>query len=432
MFYRKQSRSRGTCAWLWFVGWLATVALTPAVWAVDQWPSWRGPHYTGVADGNAYPTSWSKTDNIAWSVPLPGLGGSTPCVWGDWVIVTCGDNGKNAVLCYGRDGRLRWTTHVGRERPGKHRKGSGANPSPVTDGEHVFVYFKSGDLGCLDFNGSLLWHKNLQQLYGEDTLWWDLGTSPVLTSKYVVVACIHSGPSYLAAFEKTTGNLAWKHDRNLDAPDESAQTYSTPIPAMIRGREALVVLGADHVTAHDAATGNELWRVGGLNPTGQRFFRSIASPVVSDGIVVAPYARGRTLTAIRLESEGDVTSSGVLWHRDDLGADVPTPAAHDGKVYLCSDRGNFYCLDIKTGKTLWEGQCPRSGAAAYSSSPIIAGNKIYCTREDGLTTVLELADSFKIVATNRIDEFVVASPAFAYGKIFLRTAEHLYCIGKEE
>jgi outer membrane protein assembly factor BamB len=412
------------CAWI-----VWTLAMTATVWC-QNWPSWRGPFYTGVADGSGYPTRWSKTEGVLWAVALPGLGGSTPCVWNGHIFVTCGDSGKNAVLCFDSQGKAQWTVHLGRERPGKHRKGSGANPSPVTDGERVYVYFKSGDLACLNFQGDVLWQKNLQEMYGEDTLWWDLGTSPVLTARAVVVACIHSGPSYLAAFDKVSGELLWKQDRNLNAPDESAQTYSTPIPVSIRGRESLVVLGADHVTAHDAATGKEIWRVGGLNPTQQRFFRSIASPVIVDGIVVAPYARGRSLTAIRLDGEGDLTQSGVLWKLDDLGADVPTPAALDGRVYLCSDRGDFYCLQANSGKILWQGRLERSGGAAYSSSPIIADGKIYCTREDGLTTVLELTDTFKVLATNRIDEFVVASLAFADGRIYLRTAEHLYCIGK--
>lgn len=420
---------RGVEVCMW--GTWAMVAIQVSSWCMaQQWPSWRGPHYTGVADGSGYPVRWSKTDNVAWVVPLPGLGGSTPCIWGESIFLTCGDNGANAVLCFDGQGKLQWTTHLGRERPGKHRKGSGANPSPVTDGERVFVYFKSGDLGCLNYRGDVLWHKNLQEMYGQDTLWWDLGTSPVLTSRHVVVACVHSGPSYLVAFDKITGEVVWKHDRNLDAPDESAQTYSTPMPATIGKREALVMLGADHVTAHDAATGEEIWRVGGLNPTGQRFFRSIASPVIVDGIVIAPYARGRSLTAIRLDGKGDVTMSHVIWRKEDLGADVPTPAGLNGRVYLCSDRGDFYCMEAATGNILWQGRLERSGSAAYSSSPIIADGKIYCTREDGLTSVLELGNEFKVLSTNRIDEFIVASPALADGRIYLRTAEHLYCIGR--
>src|SRR4029077_14028316 len=175
--------------------------------------------------------------------------------------------------------------------------------------------------------------------------------------------------------------------RNLNAPEEAAQSYSTPVVVNDGPLEIIIVLGADHVTAHQASDGKELWRVGGLNPTGQRFFRSIASAVVADGIVVAPYARGATLTAIRLGGHGDVTQSHVVWSKNDLGADVPTPAALDGKVYLCTDNGRLSCLDIRTGDVLWSGQ-PEKNRHVFSASPVIADGKIYTTREDVKTFVL--------------------------------------------
>ncbi len=411
---------------MWAVLWLACFVGTASA---DNWPAWRGPHFTGVAQGTGYPVNWSGTENVAWKIALPGLGGSTPAVWGDAIFVTCGDEGQNAVLCYNGAGELQWKTHLGKERPGKHRKATGSNPSPTTDGERVYVYFKSGDLACLDFAGKILWQKNLQQLYGEDTLWWDLGTSPLLTQKLLVVACVQSGPSYLAGFDKMTGDEVWKVDRMLDAPNESNQTYSTPIPVQIDGRDAFVVLGADHVTAHDTATGQEIWRVGGLNPTQQGFFRSIASPVVLDGIAVAPYARGKSLTAIRIEGQGDITQSHVAWFTEETGSDVPTPAALDGRLYLCTDRGEVSCREIKSGRELWRAQCERSGNTAYSASPIIADGKLYCTREDGVVTVLAIADG-KILSTNPLGDFVVATPVFVNGRILLRTSEHLYCIGQ--
>jgi outer membrane protein assembly factor BamB len=296
------------------------------------------------------------------------------------------------------------------------------------------VYFKSGDLACLDYQGQIVWQKNLQDLYGEDTLWWDLGTSPVLTKDLVVVACIHSGPSYLVGLEKDSGEIAWKHDRNLDAPDEALQTYATPMPAEVNGREMLVVLGADHVTAHDTSTGDEIWRVGGLNPEQNRFFRSIASPVVDGEIVVVPYARGGSLTAIRIDGQGDVTDSHIVWSKEGrekiVSADVPTPAARDGRLYLCTDRGVVVCMDIQTGDVIWEGQVERS-SAEYSASPIIADGKLYVTREDGLTSVLDLSsDEFKLLSVNNLNEFVVATPAFVDGRILIRTDKHLYCIGQ--
>jgi outer membrane protein assembly factor BamB len=267
-------------------------------------------------------------------------------------------------------------------------------------------------------------------MYGADTLWWDLGTSPVLTRDFVVVAVIQTGPSYLVAFEKGSGKLAWKQDRNLGAPSEAAQTYATPVVVTEGDRETLIVLGADHVTAHNAADGQELWRVGGLNPDGEQYFRSIASPVVSDGIVIAPYARGKTLTAIKLGGSGEVTRTHVVWTKTGLGADVPTPIAVDGKVYVCTDRGHVACLDVKSGRELWSGDVEKH-RTAYSSSPVLAGGKIYITREDGKTFVLEQGNEFKVVGTAQVpDELTVATPVFVDGRILIRTLDNLYCIGK--
>ncbi|HUE72717.1 MAG TPA: PQQ-binding-like beta-propeller repeat protein [Pirellulaceae bacterium] len=397
----------------------------------DNWPSWRGPNYDGVAPGKGYATTWSATENVRWKVALPGPGSSTPILWGDHIFLTCASDGHNTAVCLSRDGKLVWKTPIGqRARSGKNAKATGSNPSAVTDGEHIWVYFKSGALACLDMQGKIVWETNLQDEYGTDSLQWDLGTSPVLTRDAVVVAVMHRPPSYLVAFEKETGKVAWKQDRTLPAPAEANDSYSTPIVLAHEGRELLVVLGADHVTGHDAASGKELWRAGGLNPRQAGNFRSIASAVIEDGVVVAPYARGGTLTAIKLGGSGDVTKSHVVWTRDDLGADVPTPAALEGKVYVCGDRGQVSCLDVKTGDTIWTGTVERH-RTAYSSSPVIADGKLYVTREDGATFVLALGDEFKLLAKNEIGrEQVVATPVFADGLIFLRTRDNLYCIGK--
>ena len=175
--------------------------------------------------------------------------------------------------------------------------------------------------------------------------------------------------------------------------------------------------------------GKEIWRVGGLNPRNHQFFRSIASPVISDGILVAPYARGGTLTAIRLGGNGDVTDSHVAWVNHEISSDIPTPAAIDGKLYLATDRGNIACLDIKTGKEIWSGNLA-SRRVSVSSSPILVDGKIYVIGEKGTTYVLEQGDSFKILAVNELDEFTLASPVFTKNHILIRTYENLYCIGK--
>jgi outer membrane protein assembly factor BamB len=397
----------------------------------ENWPAWRGPNYDGVAPGKGYPTSWSATENVRWKTRLPGPGASTPIVWGDQIFLTCGVEATNTAVCLDRDGKIVWQTPIGdNARSGKNAKATGSNPSAVTDGQNVFFYFKSGDLACLGLDGKLVWETNLQAEYGEDSLQWDLGTSPVLTKDCVVVAVMHRPPSYLVAFDKETGKVAWKQDRTLPAPAESNDSYSTPIVLDHEGRELLVVLGADHVTGHDADTGKESWRVGGLNPRQAGNFRSIASAVIEDGIVVAPYARGSTLTAIKLGGSGDVTKTHVAWTRDDLGADVPTPAALDGKVYISGDRGEVSCLDAKTGETIWSGLAERH-RSAYSSSPIIADGKLYVTREDGTTIVLALGSELKVLSKNTIDaERFVATPVFVDGQILLRTRDDLYCIGK--
>lgn len=395
--------------------------------AGENWPNWRGPHLDGTAEPGDYPLHWGEHNNITWTLDLPGKAGSTPIVWQDRIVLTCPIDGKDGVLCVSNSGKELWRAVLGAERPGKHKKGSGSNPSPVTDGEKIFVYYKSGEFAALDWDGKILWRQNLQTEYGEDTLWWDLGTSPVLTSKYVVIACMQSGPSYVAAFDKGTGKAVWKVDRTLNAPEEAAQSYSTPVVTTYQGQEQIVVLGADHVTCHQAETGEELWRVGGLNPGQERFFRSIASPVITGDIVIAPYARGKSLTAIRMGGRGDVTKTHVLWTRE-IGADVPTPTAHDGKVYLCGDKGTVACVDAKTGDELWS-ETLEKNRNAFSSSPVLAGNLLYLVREDGKAFVIGASDR-KVKAENTLAEgtFTLSTPVLINNEILLRTFDRLYCI----
>lgn len=401
-----------------------------------EWTNWRGPHLNGSADGSGYPVEWSRDQGIRWTADLPGIGASTPIVSGDRIFLTTADNNQNLVLCYSTDGRLLWQSQLGASVAGKPGKdGTGANPSAVTDGNLVFVYFKSGDLGCFDPDGTLRWQTNLQQRFGEDTLWWDLGTSPVLVDDAVVVACMQTGPSYVAAFAKSDGDLLWKQDRDLGAPEEAAQSYATPVVISENGKQTIVVLGADHVTAHDARTGAELWRVGGLNPTQHKYFRSIASATWGEGLIIAPYARGESLTAIRMGGTGDVTGSHIAWFNEATSADVPTPAVADGRVFVCRDtgqnRGVVDCLDLATGNVLWTGQLPKH-ALTYRASPVVADGRLYLTRQDATVFVVDArADEFRLLATNSLGPqlHMVATPAFSDGMILLRTDNRLYCVG---
>jgi len=416
---------------------LFALLLSTSVAMSGDWPGWRGPHGNGSADGVGYPVEWSAEKNLVWKHELGGRGASSPVVAGDRIVVTTTVDGQNTVACLGMDGQRQWTKTLGAAVDGKPGKdGTGANPSAATDGESVFVYFKSGDFGCFSLGGDLKWQQNLQDKFGEDTLWWDLGTSPVLTKDAVVVACMHSGPSYLAAFAKGDGSLRWKQDRNLGAPEEAAQSYATPVVVDDGGREVIVVLGADHVTTHDAVNGKEIWRLGGLNPTNHKYFRSIASATVADGIVVAPYARGKSLTAIRMGGEGDVTATHILWANQATSADVPTPAIANGRVFNCRDddggdlRGTIDCLDLLTGRSIWSGQLPKN-RHNYRSSPIVADGRLYVTRQDGTVFVLDaVGNEFKLLAENSVaEEHTVATPAFVDGRILLRTESHVFLIG---
>ncbi len=395
--------------------------------AADNWPNWRGPHQDGNAAGDHYPLEWSDSENIAWKYRLPGRGASTPAIWGDHIFLTFGEEGKNIGLCLDRQGNRRWQVELGQAAEVRHQKASSANSSPITDGERVYFYFKSGDLVAVDFAGKKVWQNNLQQEFAANTLWWDLGTSPVLSREFLIVAVQQTGDSYIVAFDKSTGKQAWKVDRNLHAPNESNQSYTTPLIIERDGEEQLIVLGADHVTAHAVRDGEELWRVGGLNPNGAQMFRSIASPLVHDELVLAPYARGKTLTAIRLGGQGDVTESHVVWESEEA-ADVPTPVCGAGnRLYICQDQTLVSCIRSDDGDFLWNNVLEKN-RTAFSSSPVVAGGHVYLTREDGKTFVIKDAEQFQLVATNSVFEQTVATPVFVDGRIYLRTYDHLYCI----
>jgi len=401
-----------------------------------DWHQWRGSDQDGVAAGDGYPREWSEDKSIVWRTDVPGIGGSTPVIAGDHAFLTCGQDGQNKLLAFDlKDGKLLWSTKVGTDRGAKHRKGSGSNPSAVTDGVLTYAYFRSGDLAAVDRNGVIRWQKNLQDTFGADTLWWDLGTSPLLIENAVVVAVMQSGPSYLVAFDKQSGDVLWKTDRTLDAPEEAAQSYATPLAATVDGKDIIAVMGADHLTLHSQADGVELGRLGGFNPNAEKFFRSIASPVISGDVVICPYSRGATLTGVKMSDliagKGD---KAILWTRDDIGSDVPTPATAGGIVYVCGDKGLVTAIEAQTGKTIWDLTLAQS-RHAFSSSPLIAGDSLYVTRENAATYVIGPLSGKepKLLATNELSDdqpFTLASFAPVDHGFVLRTKSHLYRIGK--
>ncbi len=325
-------------------------------------------------------------------------------------------------------GKQLWLSTVGPESAGRHRNGSGSNPSPVTDGDAIFVLFKSGNLAAVDLNGRVLWKKNLIEAYGKSTLYWDYGSSPVLTEKAVVVSTLHQGESYLAAFDKRSGELQWKVARNYPTPVENDHSYATPISIRHAGREALLVWGAEHLTAHDASSGQVVWTCGAFNPEGKANWVAVSSPVVVGDIAVVPFGRGSRLHGIKLGGSGDVTTSHRAWLREGTGTFVPSPVEYRGKVYMVRDRGEVECVDPVTGQSLWTAEFPK-GSASFYASPAVADGKIYAPREDGVVFVGRVDGKFEMLAENVMGERVIASPVPVAGRILLRGEKTLFCVG---
>ena len=398
-----------------------------------NWPRWRGPQDIGSIDNGNYPVQW-KPDGVLWKSELPGKGCSTPIVWNQRIYVTAPVDGRDSLIALDWSGKRIWQTGFGKENPGKHRNGSGCNPSPATDGESIFVEFKSGTLAAVSLEGKIRWQTNFVESFGKDTLFWDHGTSPVLTKKYVVKARMHKGESWLAAFDKTTGEMEWKVPRNYETPTEGDHGYATPLVIQHRGQEALLVWGAQHLTLHDVTNGKVLWTCGDFNPESKRLWPSIATPVVVGDIAVIAFGRNDRgiprLHGIRLGGQGDVTDTHRVWKRTDIGTFVPTPVAYQGKIYLVGDKGRIDCLDPVTGKTLWTDAFPKHRARFYGS-PLIAGGKLYAPREDGVVFVADVKDGFKLLAENAMDEPVIASPVPTSNRLLIRGIRNLFCISAE-
>lgn len=408
---------------------LVLIALVPTALA-KNWPQWRGPDGTSLAAPGAYPTKFSPSENVVWKVKLPGLGSSTPVVWDDRIYVTCGIDGQDGVVAYDWSGQEVWRKTLGVERPGKHKNGSGSNPSPITDGKNLVVYYKSGTVASLTLDGQVRWQVNLQEKYGEDTLWWDLGTSPVFAGGHIVVAVMQEGESYVVALNPEDGKVVWKTDRTFPVQKETGQSYTTPYVTTIDGRETIVIWGADRLTGHDPKDGKTLWTCGGFNPEDKAMWRVIASPGIVDGVAVVPYGRTKFTAGVRLGGEGDITTSARLWERDDLGADCPSPVGAKGRVYVLSDRGEIHCLDVKTGQDIWKGAIPRASASFYSS-PVLAGDLLYCAREDGMVAVVKVGDSgMELLSENVMGELIAAAPVPVRDRLLIRGATHLFCLGQ--
>jgi outer membrane protein assembly factor BamB len=395
-----------------------------------NWPHWRGPSMNGISTETGLPTRWSRTENIAWRLAMPGRSGSTPIIWGNHIFLNIAESGSLYLWAVDRaKGTVLWKRPLaGGDRP--QRKANNSTPSPVTDGRTVWAMTSHGVLKAFDFGGKELWARDLQKDYGEFGIQYGNGSSPLLHAGALYVQVLHGwftdDPSYVLRINGADGKTVWRVERPTNARQESPDSYTTPALLRYGTSTEIVISGGDVVTGHDPATGRELWRADGLNPNDATNYRLVASPVVHGELIFIP-SRERPLLALRPGGRGDITQSHVAW-KFQSGPDVPTPVTDGTYLYSINDRGIVYCLDAKTGATVYGPTRLRPGT--YSASPVLAEGRIYVTNEDGLTSVFRSGPTFEAIAENDLGEYTLSSPAMVDGQIFLRTDGALYAIGQ--
>lgn len=404
--------------------------------AAENWPQWRGPSLDGVAPAKGLPVKWSTTENIAWKVAMPGRSGSTPIIWGENIFLNVGTQDATGDLelwtLDRTSGKVLWKGHIA---GGNHtqRKQNMSSPSPVTNGQTVWVMTGVGVLKAFDFEGKELWARDIQKDYGRFGLNWGYASSPLLHQGDLFVQVLHGmktdEPSYLLRIDGKSGKTLWRVERHTKAITESPDSYTTPALLQYGNATEIVISGGDVVTGHDPASGKELWRMDGLNPENNPFYRIIASPVVVGDIVIAP-TRERPMLAIKGGGRGDITRTHRLWSFDN-GPDVPTPVSDGKLLYSVTDRGVAYALDVQTGKVVYGPQ--RLRPDSYSASPVLADGKIYITSEnEGLTSVYRAGPQFELLSENPLNDYCLSSPAMSEGQIFIRTTGHLWAIGERQ
>lgn len=406
----------------------------------ENWPQWRGPRLDGVSQETNLATTWSKSENVAWRLALPGPAGATPAVWEDRIFLTTVDGDQLDLYCISTDGKLLWKQNVGQGNTDvRGDEGNSAAPSPCTDGQHVWTFMANGILACYDFDGQEVWKFNLQDRYGKFDIAFGMTSTPVLDGERLYLQLIHgegnpaTREAIVIALDKATGKEIWKHDRMSDGSDECEHSYASPTLYRDAEREFLLTHGADYVIAHSLDDGRELWRCGGFNPKGNYnpTLRFVASPLAVPGLIVVPSAKNGPVAAIKPNAQGDVTGvpEYLHWVMPSNTPDVPSPLAKDGLVYLCRENGNLIVVEADTGERVYEERTERD---RHRASPVYADGKIYLTARNGTVTVVKAGREFEILAKNSFGEQMSASPAISNGTIYLRTFDALYAIRPEK
>lgn len=396
----------------------------------ENWPRFRGPSGQGVSTETGLPLKWSETENVAWKTPIPGLGWSSPIVWGDRIFLTTGlaNDTSCHVLCVDlKTGKILWDKEVFQQVvKRRERMNSGATATPVTDGQLVYAAFCDGSIVALDFDGNVAWTHRDVQYYSRH----GMGVSPILYEDLLILPVDPSttdmsnerlgwqlawDKSYILALDKKTGKERWRGPRGM-----SRIGHSTPNIMMVDGKPQLVSAAGDVIQGHDPATGQRLWSV--------RSFGEPCVPAIVIGDDLVYSAPGAGAPAIRAARPGHAgREAQVVWEQKEQMPMLASFVYARPHLFTIKETGFAMCLNAQTGEIVWKERLP----GKYAASPILAEGRLYLLSEEGVCTIIEAGPVYKPVATNSIAETKIqASMAVSQGRLIIRAENALYCIGK--
>ena len=425
-----------------------------------NWPSFRGHRARGVAEGQHPPTTWDveSSTNIRWKTPIPGLGHSCPVVWENKVFITTAVGREQApllrtgqygdvdtvenetehawwVYCLDKPtGRIVWqrTVHEGMPAVKRHLKSTHANATPATDGRFLVVSFGSEGLYCFDLDGNLLWRNDLGVLdsgwFYDPSYQWEFGSSPVIDRDSVIVQCDIQQGSFIAAYDLATGTEKWRTAR------DEIPSWGTPTVVETEQGAMVVTNATRFARGYDAATGEELWRLAGNSEI------TVPTPFTAHGLifVASGYRPIQPIYAVKPDARGEIstepageTGCFLAWHVKQGGPYMPTPIVYGDYLYVCGNGGILVCYDALTGERLYRKRLV-AGGGSFVASPVAADGKLYFTAEDGEVQVVKAGAEFELLATNKLGDFCLSTPAISEGLFIARTGHHVIAAGEPE
>ena len=394
---------------------LAIIVLLLLSPSFQDWPQFRGPTGQGVSEEKGLPVTWSETKNVRWKVAIPGRGWSSPVIQGERIwLTTATEEGKSlrAIAVDLNTGAILQNVEVFRLKSARlaNSKNSFASPTPVVEGDRVYLHFGAFGTACITQSGEIVWKTRLEYDNGQH----GTGGSPVIYEDLLIVSCDGNDVQFVIALDKTTGKVRWKKTR------EGYQAYTTPLVVSLPGGDQVISPGAFRAIAYEPRTGKEIWQV----KYGEGF-SNVPRPVYGHGLVfICTGFQQASLLAIKPDGRGDITKSKIEWRLDRGVPFTPSPLLVGNELYMVSDNGIATCVDAKTGQELWRARL----GGNHSASPIYADGKIYFLSEEGESVVIAPGRELKHLATNQLDGPTLASMAVSSGSLFIRSQTHLYRI----